>query len=120
MRLQRAHIFFQRGHVRFQNAGYPSRPRQATRDNGFSTQQGMIQTAESHADDQHDRQIQCACQRCAIPLGAERHAKTADAFHDHHIGQCGQCRKADTMVASSIVTPVCAAAICGAGGGTKA
>ena len=46
----------------------------------------MVEATQTHADDQNDGQIQLLREVGAVAFRAQRNAKTACAFDQHHIG----------------------------------
>ena len=82
-RAQRVDVLLPFRHGRVDAVGDPAGERQAPRRDGFRGQQGVVQAPQARADHQDHRQVEPRRQVGAVESGAERHAKTADAFHQH-------------------------------------
>ena len=84
------HVIVRRSHLRIDMVRDPAGKREAAGGDGFRRQQGMIQATEPHSDHQHHGQRKPRCELRGIRAGTERHAKSADSFHDDHVRWPGE------------------------------
>ena len=117
--LQRFHVLSYVRHLRIDLIRDPACKRQAGCCDGAGGEQGVIDAAEPHPDDQHDRQRETRGKIGGVQPRSQRHAKSARPFDDDAIGNVGKLGVSRAQRSTSITTPRSAAARCGAIGGSK-
>ena len=98
----------------------PAGEREAARRDRLARQQRVVEATEAHAHDEHHGKSEARGKLRGVDAAAERHAKAADALHDHDVRPRRQLvERVHDAVEIDRDVPARAAAMCGAIGGSK-